>query len=45
MTRQQHYKTTDFAMGDAPTALVRLYELIEDGKLQPELIIRVQQDK
>ena len=27
-----------FAIGNAPTALVRLYELIEDGKLQPELI-------
>ena len=30
-----------FAIGNAPTALVRLYELIEDGKLQPELIIGV----
>ena len=30
-----------FAIGHAPTALVRLYELIEDGKLQPELIIGV----
>ena len=28
-----------FAIGNAPTALVRLYELIEDGKLNPELII------
>ena len=28
-----------FAIGNAPTALVRLYELIEDGKLDPELII------
>ena len=27
-----------FAIGNAPTALVRLYELIEDGKLDPELI-------
>lgn len=27
-----------FAIGNAPTALVRLYELIEDGKLKPELI-------
>ena len=26
---------------NAPTALVRLYELIEDGKLDPELIIGV----
>ena len=30
-----------FAIGNAPTALVRLYELIEEGKLQPELIIGV----
>ena len=30
-----------FAVGNAPTALVRLYELIEDGKLDPELIIGV----
>ena len=30
-----------FAIGNAPTALVRLYELIEDGKLAPELIIGV----
>ena len=30
-----------FAIGNAPTALVRLYELIEDGQLQPELIIGV----
>ena len=28
-------------IGNAPTALVRLYELIEDGKLDPELIIGV----
>lgn len=28
-----------FAVGNAPTALVRLYELIEDKKLNPELII------
>jgi precorrin-8X/cobalt-precorrin-8 methylmutase len=28
-----------FAIGNAPTALVRLYELIEEGRLQPELII------
>ena len=27
-----------FAIGNAPTALVRLYELIEDGKLDPELV-------
>ena len=30
-----------FAIGNAPTALVRLYELIEDKKLDPELIIGV----
>ena len=30
-----------FAIGNAPTALVRLYELIQDGKLTPELIIGV----
>lgn len=28
-----------FAIGNAPTALVRLYELINEGKLKPELII------
>jgi len=30
-----------FAIGNAPTALIKLYELIEQGKLQPELIIAV----
>lgn len=30
-----------FAVGNAPTALVRLYELIKAGKLSPELIIAV----
>lgn len=30
-----------FAIGNAPTALVRLYELIQEGKLKPELIIGV----
>lgn len=30
-----------FAIGNAPTALVRLYELINDGKIDPELIIGV----
>ena len=30
-----------FVIGNAPTALVRLYELIEDGKLDPALIIGV----
>lgn len=30
-----------FAIGNAPTALVQLYELIESGTLRPELIIGV----
>lgn len=30
-----------FAIGNAPTALVRLYELIKAGRLQPELVIGV----
>jgi precorrin-8X/cobalt-precorrin-8 methylmutase len=30
-----------FAIGNAPTALVRLYELINEGILKPELIIGV----
>lgn len=30
-----------FAVGNAPTALVRLYELIQDGKIDPALIIGV----
>ena len=30
-----------FAIGNAPTALVRLFELIQDGKIEPELIIGV----
>ena len=30
-----------FAIGNAPTALVRLYELIEEGKINPSLIIGV----
>ena len=28
-----------FAVGNAPTALIRLYELIKEGKLNPALII------
>ena len=28
-----------FAIGNAPTALIRLYELITDGKLMPALVI------
>ena len=30
-----------FAVGNAPTALVRLYELVTEGVLKPELIIGV----
>ena len=30
-----------FAVGNAPTALVRLYELIQEGRLRPKLIIGV----
>lgn len=30
-----------FAIGNAPTALVKLYELIKEGKLKPKLIIGV----
>ena len=30
-----------FAIGNAPTALIRLYELIREGSLKPELIIGV----
>jgi len=30
-----------FAIGNAPTALIRLYELIQEKKLQPKLIIGV----
>lgn len=30
-----------FAIGNAPTALIRLYELINEGKIMPQLIIGV----
>lgn len=30
-----------FAVGNAPTALVRIYELVKEGVLKPELIIAV----
>lgn len=30
-----------FAVGNAPTALVRLYELIREGRIRPEMIIGV----
>lgn len=34
-------KPVIFAIGNAPTALVRIYELVREGRLQPELIIGV----
>mgnify|MGYP001946301607 FL=1 len=34
-------KPVIIAIGNAPTALVRLYELIEEGRLKPELVIGV----
>ena len=34
-------KNKIFAIGNAPTALIRLYELIKDGKISPSLIIGV----
>jgi len=34
-------KPVIFAVGNAPTALVRIYELIKEGRLKPELIIGV----
>lgn len=30
-----------FAIGNAPTALIRLYELVKEGRITPELIIGV----
>ena len=30
-----------FAIGNAPTALIRLYELVREGRLKPELVIAV----
>ena len=30
-----------FAIGNAPTALVRIYELVQEGRLKPELVIGV----
>ena len=30
-----------FAIGNAPTALVRIYELVKEGRIKPELIIGV----
>ena len=37
----QIQKPLIFAVGNAPTALVRMTELIQEGKLNPELIIAV----
>lgn len=34
-------KPVIFAIGNAPTALVRIYELVREGRLKPELIIGV----
>lgn len=34
-------KDVIYAIGNAPTALIRLYELIEEGKIHPKLIIGV----
>ena len=34
-------KPVIFAIGNAPTALVRIYELVEEGRLHPELVIGV----
>lgn len=34
-------KTQIYVIGNAPTALVRLYELIKEGRIQPALIIGV----
>ncbi|MDO5293007.1 MAG: precorrin-8X methylmutase [bacterium] len=40
LSREQNKKII-FAIGNAPTALVRLYELIEEGEINPELVIGV----
>lgn len=34
-------KPVIFAIGNAPTALVRIYELVQEGVLKPELVIGV----
>ena len=36
---QEETQTLIFAVGNAPTALIRLYELIQEGKVKPALII------
>lgn len=35
------YKSAIFAIGNAPTALVRLYEMIAEGRISPALVIGV----
>ena len=39
--RPSWMKKLIFAIGNAPTALIRLYEMIQEGRLKPELIIGV----
>lgn len=34
-------KPVIFAIGNAPTALIRIYELVREGRIKPELIIGV----
>ena len=34
-------KQVSFVMGNAPTALIRLYELVQNGEVKPELVIGV----
>lgn len=37
----KHDKPLIFAIGNAPTALIQLYEMIREGRIRPELIIGV----
>lgn len=37
----REYKNAIFAIGNAPTALIRLYELIKEEKINPALVIGV----
>ena len=37
----QLQKPTIFAIGNAPTALIKIYELVKQNKIKPELIIAV----
>lgn len=34
-------KPVIFVIGNAPTALIRLYELVQNGEVKPELVIGV----